>query len=109
MPKAIKMEEFEAHFWSRVDKSGGDDSCWPWTGGTNDKGYGIVSLPICMAERNERRAYAHRIAYRLVNGPLPDGLPFVCHDCDNRPCCNARHLFPGTALDNVRVMPLSRR
>src|SRR5438874_974236 len=27
-------------FWSKVDKSGGPDACWPWTGCINAWGYG---------------------------------------------------------------------
>ena len=42
---------------------------------------------------------AHRIAWRLRHGPIPDGM-FVCHKCDVPLCVNADHLFLGTVLDN---------
>ena len=45
--------------------------------------------------------YAHRVAYELVHGDLPDGLN-VLHTCDNPPCCNPSHLFRGTQLENIR-------
>lgn len=45
--------------------------------------------------RGERRARAY--------GPVPDGL-LVCHTCDNPPCCNPAHLFPGTTQDNADDM-----
>jgi hypothetical protein len=47
-----------------------------------------------------RNYYAHRVAYELFVGPVPDGM-FVCHRCDNPPCCNPAHLFIGTAKDNA--------
>lgn len=42
----------------------------------------------------------HRVSWVIANGfNIPDGL-FVCHHCDNPPCCNPDHLFLGTPQDN---------
>lgn len=65
------------------------DGCWSWTGPKNERGYGHI-----------RHQYAHRIAYELFVGPIPDGL-FVLHRCDNPPCTNPEHLFIGTHADNM--------
>lgn len=66
--------------------------CWVWQKGKSAGGYGAI-------RENNRIALAHRRAYELWVGSIPDGL-FVCHKCDNPPCFNPDHLFLGTDQDN---------
>ncbi len=80
-----------ARFWSKVS---GGESCWEWNGSRNEDGYGIV-------KRDGKLRKAHRLAYELAWGPIPDGL-LIRHRCDNPPCCRPTHLIPGTKLDNAR-------
>jgi hypothetical protein len=81
-----------AHY---TDKRGVDE-CWPFMGTKSAYGYGVLH-----AER--RKEYAHRAAYRLSFGEIPNGL-LVRHGCDNPVCVNPNHLSVGTKLDNVRDM-----
>lgn len=82
-------------FWRWVD-IGGPDECWPWLLHLDDKGYGHATV-------EGWRTTAHRIAYALDTGHLPDGL-VVMHSCDFRPCCNPAHLDAATQAANLDDM-----
>jgi hypothetical protein len=86
----------EPRLWSRIQR-GEPDECWPWTGRTNDPGYGMVAVD---GRTNQR---AHRVLYILLNGPLDDDVE-IRHTCDNPPCCNPAHLIPGSHLENMDDM-----
>lgn len=77
-------------FWAKVHKT---DGCWLWTGGMYATGYGFTGT-------RKRRLYAHRVAYMLTYGPIPDGMQ-VCHHCDTPPCVRPDHLFLGNHAENA--------
>lgn len=80
----------EAGFWARMQQA--PSGCWLWTGARDRDGYGNTTLA-------GKHLKAHRYAYFLTYGPIPDGMK-VCHRCDNPSCCNPAHLFLGTDRDN---------
>lgn len=82
----------QARFWAKVQKT---ESCWLWMacrGGSNG-GYGKLAV-------NHKPFYAHRVAYEIAIGPIPDGLQ-LDHLCRNPICVNPAHLEPVTSRVNL--------
>lgn len=71
-----------------------NSGCILWLAGTSYSGYGILRI----AGKQYR---AHRVAYELAHGPVPDGL-VLDHLCRVRSCINPDHLEPVTQLVNVQ-------
>ncbi len=91
MMRSQYTPEFRRHFWERFVWC---DGCLVWTGYRLPSGHGRMGV-------NGSQMLTHRLAYTLIVGPIPDGMD-ICHQCDNPPCGNPVHLFPGTERDNMQ-------
>lgn len=87
-------------FWAKVDTRGfvSDHrpdlgACWIWTAAHYWDGYGAFAA-------NGVQGRAHRFAYELLVGPIPDGLQ-IDHLCRVRLCVNPSHMEPVTLGENV--------
>jgi predicted XRE-type DNA-binding protein len=87
-------------FWERVVVRGPDE-CWPWKLYCNRCGYGVFGY-------HGKIYLSHRFAYIATCGDIPNGM-HVLHRCDNPPCCNPKHLWLGTHLENMEDMTRKRR
>jgi len=76
----------QARFESRVEKTGPDE-CWLWKLKPTAAGFGCISMG-----KGNNPLLAHRVAWQLANGTIPEGL-FVKQRCVNRLCCNPAHLY----------------
>jgi hypothetical protein len=73
-------------FWAKAYRRGDDpDACWIWGGNLNDLGYGRVRV-------QGRLRSAHRVAYELAHGPIPEDAQ-VRHRCPEPACVRPEHLL----------------
>lgn len=90
-------------FWTHVDRSGGEDACWIWKDNVvrapnTGLEYGLFGVS------NTETVLAHRFAWVLVHGEIPEGQIVRHVACRTTRCVNVRHLALGTHRDNYMDM-----
>lgn len=88
-----------AKFRAKVPVGLPDSDCWVWAGEITLAGYGRIRRSRGRRKPGESM-YAHRLAYEMFVGPIPEGL-VIDHLCRNRACVNPAHLEPVTHVENV--------
>jgi len=89
-------EKLEARYISKPD-----EGCWEVSGYQLPRnGYVQISMGGVQHPNHEVKV-AHRVAYELTYGPVPEGL-VVAHTCDNPRCARPDHLVATTQAENVR-------
>lgn len=84
------MDSLEAERFLSKIKQGSDFQCWPWIMKPDQYGYGLFRI-------RGTNIRAHRLSYKVFKNHDPGDL-IVCHNCDNKICCNPNHL---TLADNM--------
>ena len=82
---------FRDRFWEKAVRAEGH---LLWLSQTDKDGYGVFTV----SKGRPRRA--HRVAYALTHGSVPEGL-LVRHTCDIPSCIEPEHLLAGTNADNT--------
>ncbi len=88
------MNNTKNKFWSEVDIKE-ENECWPFKRGRQGNGYGRFYI-------NRYEGFlAHRMAWTITNGEISRKM-YILHKCDNKICCNPKHLYCGTLSNNRR-------
>lgn len=88
-------------FWSHVWREE-ESKCWLWSAALYKDGYGNHRLKF--DDNVYRCRKASRLAWAFTNDRWPGQNEVVMHTCDNRKCCNPKHLRLGTNNENMKDM-----
>lgn len=91
---AMSKLSVRERFFTKVKRM--ESGCHEWQSWVLPNGYGQFSY-------QGKPHYAHRIAYLLHHGEIPEGA-YILHNCDNRKCVNPEHIWAGTFDENMQDM-----
>jgi hypothetical protein len=94
MKKITPTEKQRCRFIAKLSAPHPITGCLVWCGAVDRAGYGNVRW-------SGRCLKAHRAAFILVHGSIPEGLD-ILHSCDTPSCCEVSHLRAGTDKENAR-------
>lgn len=97
MTKNVPVDVFR-----HIDMRGGPDACWPWLASTSANG-----RPYFTAKGVRKLAY--QWTHELATGAAPGKGQMLLHSCDNKLCCNPKHLRLGSHQENMDDMKQRER
>lgn len=81
-PLVVPPEDVQERFWGKVEMT---DDCWPWNSTVRaSDNVGVFGI-------DGKILYAHRVAYVIAFGGIPDGKD-VRRTCKNPLCVRPLHL-----------------
>jgi hypothetical protein len=88
----MNLENERKQFWKNIEIRLPDD-CWNWMSRRDRDGYGLIKL-------EGKQIKAHQLAFYYEHGIWPSNVE-IRHFCNNRRCCNPKHLIDGTHKENM--------
>lgn len=94
----ISYKQFLTEFprWENKVRVNPHTSCWEWLGRLDPEGY-----PMGSNKKAPNTGRAHRVSYRVLVDNIPRELT-IDHECEVRHCVNPNHMFPCSAVDNIK-------
>lgn len=98
----LTINQIQDKLLKRIDV--GNNNCWNWTGAKNKSGYGYWTKGL-----HQPMWRVHRLMWALThNESMPrtkKAFVVIDHICNNKLCCNPKHLQKITQSENIKRNP----